>query len=225
MTGLQALERTAPNKPPRPGQVAKLEFEYIRHGTTTLIGNFDVVTGKMFAHTIQPTRTEEDHVQHLKQTIATDPNAKWVFVCDNLNTHLSAGVVKYIAELCASNIDLGKKGVRGILKSVASRRAFLEDETHRVRFVFLPKHSSWLDQIETVFGIVMRKVIRRGDFVSVADLEAKLRRFLEYYNEVFAHPFRWTCTGKPTLVVPRPRYLPPHRRVIAANVKLENLAP
>ena len=70
MTGLQALERNAPDKPPRPGEVAKLEFEYTRHGTTTLIGNFDVVSGETFAITIQPTRTEADHVKHIQQTIA-----------------------------------------------------------------------------------------------------------------------------------------------------------
>ncbi|MGH9422249.1 MAG: transposase [Thermoanaerobaculia bacterium] len=96
---------------------------------------------------------------------------------------------------------------------MASRRAFLADATHRVRFVFLPKHSSWLNQIETVFGIVMRKVIRRGNFTSVADLTDKLRRFLDYFNRVFAHPFRWTYTGKPLTNVPSVRYCPPHRRL------------
>lgn len=213
MTGLQALERNAPDKPPQPGQVAKLEFEYTRHGTTTLIGNFDVVSGEMFAATIQPTRTEADHVQHVQQTIATDPDANWVIIVDNLNTHLSASLVEHIATLCEPELDLGRKGKQGILQSVSSRRAFLEDLRHRVRFVFLPKHSSWLNQIETVFGIVMRKVMRRGNFTSVADLEAQLRRFLEYFNRIFAHPYRWTYTGKPLTTAPPARYIPPHRRV------------
>lgn len=217
MTGLQALERNAPDKPPQPGRTAKLEFEYTRHGTTTLIGNFDVVSGELFAITIQPTRTEEDHVRHIRQTIITDPDASWIFIVDNLNTHSSAGLVEYIAELCEPELDLGRKGKHGILKSVASRREFLEDVNHRVRFVFLPKHSSWLNQIETVFGMIMRKVMRRGNFTSVADLEAKLHRFVDYFNRVFAHPFRWTYTGKPLAAVPRPRYMPPHRRGIVTK--------
>lgn len=224
MTGLQALQRNAPDKPPQSGRIAKLEFEYTRHGTTTLIGNFDVVRGELFATTIQPTRTEADHVQHIKQTIATDPDAHWVILVDNLNTHCSASLVEYIAELCEPEAELGKKGVRGILRSIASRRAFLEDVQHRVRFVFLPKHSSWLNQIETVFGIIMRKVMRRGNFTSVSDLEVKLRRFVEYFNRVFAHPFRWTYSGKPLAAVPPARYMPPHRRATVMKGESGKLA-
>jgi hypothetical protein len=78
--------------------------------------------------------------------------------------------------------------------------------------VFLPKHSSWLNQIEIVFGIVMRKVIRRGNFTSVADLEAKLRAFLAYFNVVLAHPFHWTYTGKPLEKPQPPPFCPPHRQ-------------
>ena len=63
--------------------------------------------------------------------------------------------------------------------------------------MFLPKHTSWLNQIEIVFGMIMRKVIRRGNFTSVTDLKEKLVRFIAYFNEVFAKPFRWTFTGRP----------------------------
>ena len=84
---------------------------------------------------------------------------------------------------------------------------------HRIRFVFLPKHSSWLNQIETIFGIVMRKVIRRGNFTSVAALEAKLRAFLEYFNFTMAHPFDWTYTGKPLAPTRPTPFCPPHRRL------------
>ena len=90
-----------------------------------------------------------------------------------------------------------KKGKRGVLRSQESRRAFLQTRSHRIRFVFLPKHTSWLNQIEIVFGMIMRKVVRRGNFTSVKDLEEKLRRFISYFNEVFAKPFRWTFTGRP----------------------------
>jgi transposase len=109
MTGLQALERAAPDKPTQPDSVAKHEFEYIRHGTTTLIGNWDVVAGQMFACTLGPTRTEPDFVLHIAQTVATDPNVPWVFVADCLNVHQSAGLVEWVAKSCELDQPLGKK--------------------------------------------------------------------------------------------------------------------
>ena len=84
-----------------------------------------------------------------------------------------------------------------MLQSQATRQEFLSDKSHRVRFVYTPKHSSWLNQIEIIFGVIMRKVIRRGSFTSTADLGDKLKRFIAYFNEVFAKPFRWTFTGRP----------------------------
>jgi transposase len=113
MTGLQALERTAPDKDVLPGEVAKQEFEYERHGTTTLIGNFDVVLGQMFAETIGPTRTEEDFVAHIQQTLATDPEVPWVFILDNLNIHVSASLVEWVAAICEPDRPLGKKRQSG----------------------------------------------------------------------------------------------------------------
>ena len=109
MTGLQALERAAPDKPTQPDSVAKHEFEYIRHGTTTLIGNWDVVAGQMFACTLGPTRTEADFVLHIAQTVASDPNVPWVFVADCLNVHQSAGLVEWVAKTCELDQPLGKK--------------------------------------------------------------------------------------------------------------------
>ena len=122
-----------------------------------------------------------------------------MFVVDNLNIHCSEGLVKLVAESCEVATDLGKKGVRGVLKSVASRQAFLSEPSHRIRFVYLPKHSSWLNQIEVIFGVIMRKVIRRGSFTSVEDLRTKLLNFIAYFNRVFAKPFRWTYTGRPLM--------------------------
>jgi DDE superfamily endonuclease len=78
-----------------------------------------------------------------------------------------------------------------------TRQEFLADLSHRVRFVYIPKHSSWMDQVEIVFGIVMRKVIRRGNFTSVEDLRNKILAFIDYFNQVFARPFKWTYTGRP----------------------------
>lgn len=109
MTGIQALERVAATLPMKPGQTECREFEYKRHGTTTLIGNFHVVTGQLVAPTLGPTRTEADFVQHVAQTVATDAKAAWVFVVDNLNIHCSEGLVQWVAETCGIEQDLGKK--------------------------------------------------------------------------------------------------------------------
>lgn len=109
MTGIQALERVAPTLPMRPGQIERREFEYERHGTLTLIGNFHVVTGELIQPTLGPTRTEVDFVQHIAQTVASDRQAGWVFVMDNLNIHCSESLVTWVAKTCDLDEELGKK--------------------------------------------------------------------------------------------------------------------
>ena len=197
MTGIQALERIAPTRPMRPGQVERREFEYARHGTQCLIGSFEVTTGQVIAPTVQPTRTEEDFAAHIARTVATDPEAGWIFVADNLTIHCSESLVRYVAEACAIPTELGKKGRRGVLKSVATRKAFLTDESHRVRFVYVPKHTSWLNQVEIWFSVLARRVLRRGNFRSVADLREKILAYIAYYNRTRAGPYKWTYTGRP----------------------------
>lgn len=195
-TSIQALERAAPTKPTAAGRIERREFEYIRHGTTCLTANFDVATGKIVTPTIGPTRDEKDFAIHVLNTVASEPAAKWIFVVDNLTTHVSETLVRIVAKREGIDIDLGVKGQRGILKNVASRRAFLVDAAHQIRFVYTPKHCSWLNQIECWFSILARRVLRRGSFVSVDALNAGLFAFIDYFNRLFAKPFKWTFAGR-----------------------------
>jgi transposase len=198
MPGLQATERIETKIPMQPGQPERIEYEYKRHGTLCLIGNWHVVTGQLLATTIGTTRTEEDFVRHVHNLLRTDIEAGWVLVMDNLNIHCSESLVRYIAKLLGiDQSTLGKKGKSGILKSMASRKEFLSDPSHRIRTVFTPKHSSWMNQIEIVFGIVSRRAVSRGSFASKQELKDRLTSFIDYFNRTFAQPFRWTYTGRP----------------------------
>jgi transposase len=199
MTSLQANERRAETRLARPGQVAKIECQYTRHGTVCVTGNWHVVQGQMIATTIDETRNNRDFANHIQQTIETDPDAGWVFIVDNLNTHCGEELVRMVARKLGMDQEmLGQAKKRGILKTMQTRRAFLSDPTHAIRFVYIPKHSSWLNQVEVIFGIISRRVMRGGSFTSKADLTEKIRAFIDYFNRTFAKPMNWTYNGRPT---------------------------
>lgn len=196
-TGIQALERLHETKPVRPGLVERVEFEYIRHGTLCLMANFDVATGRVVSPSIGQSRTEADFAAHIDRTIETDPEGVWVFVADQLDTHLSATLVELVAQRCGITDELGVKGKHGILRSKETRRKFLEDTSHRIRVVYTPRHCSWLNQVEIWFSILTRRLLKRSSFTSLIDLQARVLAFIEYFNWVLAKPFRWTYTGRP----------------------------
>lgn len=195
-TGIQALERIAATKPTRPGLIERFEFEYVRHGTLCLTANFEVGTGKVVSHTVSETRGEVDFAKHIGRTIVADPVGEWVFVADQLNTHKSAALVELIAEACGITDDLGEKGKYGPLHTMATRAAFLADPSHRIRFVYTPKHCSWLNQVEIWFSVLARRVLRRGSFASRDELRIQLDAFIAYFNATLAKPYRWTYTGR-----------------------------
>lgn len=195
-TGIQALERIAPDQPLRAGQPRRLEYEYERHGTTCLMAATDLAKGNIMHYRLHPTRTESDFLLFVKGIAARLPqDEEIVLLADQLNTHLSASLVEWIAQQIDFQDDLGKKNYRGILKNQPSRKSFLENPEHRIRFVYTPKHCSWMNPIENWFGKLQRHVIRYGNFPSIHELEDNIEDYIAYYNRCLAKPVNWKFEG------------------------------
>ena len=196
-TGIQALERLHPTLAMQQGESERREFEYVRHGTQTLIASMDVATGQMLAPSVGPTRTEVDFAAHIEGVVLTAPDDSWIFVCDQLNTHKSEALVRLVAASEGRGEELGVKGESGILHTLSTREAYLRDPSHRIRFVYTPKHTSWLNQVEIWFSILSRRLLKRASFVSTEALRTRLLAFMDYFNRTLAKPFKWTYQGRP----------------------------
>lgn len=195
-TGIQALQRIHEGQPMRVGCARRIEYEYERKGTMCLMAAINVGKGQISHYRLHPTRTEQDFLLFIQQTVTHFPKKdKVILMADQLNTHLSASLVKWIASETGFKGDLGKKNCQGILKNIASRKAFLEDATHRIRFVYTPKHCSWLNPIENWFAKLQRHVIQHGNFESVENLCDKIVRYIDFYNQCLAKPFHWKFKG------------------------------
>ena len=190
-TGMQVLARTAPTTPAQPGRRERREHEDLRHGTRVLINSLAVAPGQL-AWTMGATRKTTDLVVHLTRASQSLPRMQGDDgVMDNLHTHWSLDVCRVVARWCQVPFEPHK------LKKGVQHRAFRSDPSHRHVLHFTPKHGSWLNQAELCFGVLPRRCLARGSFLSVKDFERRLERFLQDYNARHAHPYRWTYTGEP----------------------------
>ena len=178
----------------RPGSPALHGLEYIRHGTISLTAFLRVADGRIQSPYLNSTRNEEDFCNAVRQPISGNADKKHIIICDGLNTHKSEGLVKLAAQECFLTVGLGIKGKEGILKSMKNRESFLKDESHRIRFVYTPKHSSWVNQIEIWFGIINRKLLKKGSYTSATEMAQSILDFIKQYN-LTAKAFNWKYTG------------------------------
>jgi transposase len=195
-TGIQALERVSETQAGKPGRIERQEHSYTRHGTQCLIANLNVSSGTIENASVLDTRTEVDFLEHIKQTVESDPAVKkWHIVLDQLNTHKSESLVRFVAEREKSDLDLGEKGKSGILHNQETRAEFLSNEEHGVVFHYTPKHSSWMNQIESWFSVISRKYLKRSNFKSKEELKTGILRFIKYFNETMGKAFEWKFRG------------------------------
>jgi len=196
-SGIQALERYEERGPKSRGFKKRKEYEYVRHGISTLIAGVNIENGKVIKHHQGPTRDENDYCKFVKEMVNELPELdQIVILADQLNTHVSESLVIWIAELEEyQSTELGIKGKEGILKSMESRRSFLEKTHHRVRFVFTPKHCSWLNPIENWFAKLQRHIITKGNFTSITDLENKIDKYILFHNKEIAKSINWKFRG------------------------------
>ena len=163
-TGMQAIERKHLDRPPRPGVLRRQEFEYIRHGTQALIAALDVHSGQTLA-ACGDTRKQTDLLAFMEQVAEAYPDQPVHIVWDNLNTH-RAGVWE----------------------------SFNEKHGGRFHFHFTPLHASWVNQIELLFGIFSKRVLRNASHLSPEHLKARTITWFLDRNQA-PKPFKWSFKG------------------------------
>jgi hypothetical protein len=190
-TNIQALERQTPDLPMKPGKPHRRDHRYRRHGTTTLLGVFQVGSGKVWGDFFskRPSPVVAGFLRRVCESVPQAPEIH--FVMDQLNTHWSHEVCEVVAAFSGVLYDRKKH------RTGALRKTFLADPSKRVVIHFTPVRGSWLDQIEIWFSTLGRKLLNRGSFTSVRELQERIVAFVNHHNRFLARPYRWTYTGRP----------------------------
>ena len=165
-TCIQALGRKHPTKVALPGRAGRFEFEYIRHGTRTLLAAFNTGTGEVFGQ-VRERRTANDLQEFVEALAQHYPTGEVFVVWDNLNIHHGQ-----------------------------AWQQFNERHGGRFHFVYTPKHASWMNQVEIWFGILQKRVLTYGEFPRLDALQQAIEGFIAHWNRSEAHPFRWTFRGR-----------------------------
>ena len=167
-TGMQALERKHPTLPMQPGFIERREHEYVRHGTMDLMAALVVHTGEVIAACYER-HTRYEVADFMAWMLRQLPRRKTIhLIMDNLRVHKTEEV-----------------------------QAVFRRYGERIQVHWTPLHASWLNQIEIFFSILVRRVLKRGHFTGQWDLADQVIRFVEWYRDHEAKPFRWNYTGKP----------------------------
>lgn len=191
-TGMQALERVAPDKPMLPGMPLKREFGYIRHGTRALFAAFNPHVGDVLGKIFKRHRSRE-FCSFLRLILKKypDPRKEIHIIVDNFKTHMTEAVRKLVAKA---------SGLKWKKMTKDERKQILQKLNKRIVFHFLPFHASWLNQVEIWFSFLSRDVLKRGSFTGPQDLTDKVVHYIDDYDRCRAHPFKWTYTGQPLAV-------------------------
>lgn len=168
-TQIQALDRTQPMLPLRPGQIERRTHDYKRNGTTNLYAAFDILTGKVIGRTTKRHRAKEflDFLRQIKRSMPSDIDLH--LILDNSSTHKTAEVKKWLSA------------------------------NPRFKMHFTPTSASWLNAVENWFGQLERRSIYRGVFTSVKELRNEIHRFIKAHNSRSAKPFTWTKSANTIL--------------------------
>jgi transposase len=163
-SGTQALERKH-YLPCRKGVTAKVDFNYVRHGTIDLFAVFDIRTGEVFGD-YYLRHTQNEFMNFMDKVVKRYKGQKLTIILDNLRTHTTPAVKKW-----------------------------LKEHNGMVKFVFTPKHASWLNQIELWFRELNQKCLKRLSVRSTDELKGAMKAWIKTYNRHYAHPYNWKSNG------------------------------
>jgi len=188
--GIQILKRLLPDMRTDTMKKRLEEFEYMRNGTMNVLAFLDHETGEVFAECKADHKTDT-FIEVFTGHVAACPDQEPIhYVMDNLSTHRGYPFCKTVAEL--SNVPCPSEKE---LHNLEKRVQWLKSEDKRIVIHFTPYHGSWLNLVEFWFGIMNKKVLHES-YGCGEELMESFDSFLKNWNTLFAHPFRWSYTGK-----------------------------